>query len=81
MVEKETKSYPPRKEMNVLTFGGVKYRLVKLGGYGISRGLGSIVRAIDGESEGKLYEVNLRDGIEKIIGEITQEEVDKRTWR
>ena len=57
---------PDRKVFN---YQGINYVLRFIGGNGWTRGLGSIVEAIDGPNKGKFYKADVGNGID-MKGEI-----------
>ena len=55
---------------NTLYYDGVTYTLRLLGGFGVSRGIGSVVEAVDGPRAGSLFRADVGRGISSIRGEI-----------
>lgn len=50
---------------------GVNYDLILLGGFGVSRGLNSIIEALDGPNQGKRYCYDLNGPLSKFRGVIS----------
>lgn len=65
-------------EQKSLNYQGINYVIRFLGGNGWTRGCNSIVEAIDGPNEGKLYRADIGKGIYNMKGEIqmSHEEIE-----
>ena len=46
MPKKETEN-----QQRIITFEGIQYIVLKLGGFGVSRGMNSVIEAFDGEKQ------------------------------
>ena len=46
--------------------------MLKLGGFGVSRGMNSVIEAFDGENKGKRYYADLGNGVDRIKSEIKE---------
>lgn len=69
---------PETEKPKTLPYEGVNYQVVKVGGYGISRGLDSIIEAVDGPHKGQRYYADIRQGIDRIKSEVNPENNEQK---
>jgi len=61
------------RKQHIISFEGTQYLVLKMGGFGVLRGLDSIIHAIDGENKGRKYYADISRGIDRIKSEVRQD--------